>query len=358
MPKKATVVVGAVAVAGTLGVMWVMRKRIVKAMILGKVASEKKQAGLVDKSVILPGGEECQYLERAVAFPKRTLVLLHGFSQTAEELSALLLEMKVPGDVRVVLPYAVGHGKAELARAWRLHAAGEPFPYPESYEVMAERVFEMTEALGFPQGFDVVGYSMGGNMAFWLKHAHPAAVGRTVLAAPAVPGCIADAFHASILAGDAAHGWETKAELEAFMAKIGPPGMPPFPSLVLDALMAIRAEDAPPGYFRGFFPTFLDPANRSHLSLCGGRSVVDPAALLAGAGGLTSDPDPTSARLVVWGANDAICDHGKGARFFQRSVCTEFVTVPGCGHVVFMDPSKNFLVEAVAPRAAKFLYGP
>ena len=59
---------------------------------------------------------------------------------------------------------------------------------------------------------------------------------------------------------------------------------------------------------------------------------------------------------MVWGEDDVICDHDKGKRFFEGSENTQFVSVPGCGHALFVDPSKQFLVKAVAPLAREFLF--
>lgn len=105
------------------------------------------------------------------------LVLLHGFSGSADEWAELLPALAPLRDVIAV--DLIGHGRSS--------APGDPARYTIDHAVVD--LLALLDALGVGRA-DVLGYSMGGRVALHLAAAAPARIGRLILES-ASPG-IAD----------------------------------------------------------------------------------------------------------------------------------------------------------------------
>jgi pimeloyl-ACP methyl ester carboxylesterase len=97
------------------------------------------------------------------------VLLLHGWGDSKEIWRPTIAALA--GEARAVAPDLPGHGGSPLAGAGRM---------PQ----LAERVERLAHATGLVP-FDLVGHSMGGNVALELALAHPELVRRLVLVAPA-----------------------------------------------------------------------------------------------------------------------------------------------------------------------------
>jgi pimeloyl-ACP methyl ester carboxylesterase len=111
------------------------------------------------------------YLEAGAGDP--ATVLLHGWGDTKEIWRPALTALVSRGG-RALAPDLPGHGESPLAGAARMAH-------------LAERVATLAAARGL-RTFDLVGHSMGGNVALELALARPELVRRLVLVAPAALG--------------------------------------------------------------------------------------------------------------------------------------------------------------------------
>lgn len=112
----------------------------------------------------------------------------------------------------------------------------------------------------------------------------------------------------------------------------------PVPNFILKGILR-NMNDCPPGHWDNFPATNLPERNPSYA-----EKVGDPPV----------DCDKTSERLVVGGALDATIDPEKTRHFFSESERTEFVALPGFGHV-FGAKSSDDVISQAAPRIGNFL---
>ncbi|HWQ14269.1 MAG TPA: alpha/beta fold hydrolase, partial [Roseiflexaceae bacterium] len=117
-----------------------------------------------------PASRLC-YLEAGDGEP--VALFLHGWGDSKEIWRPALAALAARGR-RAIAPDLPGHGGSQLAGAARMAH-------------LAERVVALAEARGL-RSFDLVGHSMGGNVALELALARPALVRRLVLVAPAALG--------------------------------------------------------------------------------------------------------------------------------------------------------------------------
>jgi len=97
----------------------------------------------------------------------RPLVLLHGGLMSNETFGPVI-PMLVAAGHRVIAPDLQGHGRtADIDR-------------PIDHRLMADDIAALIRALGLEKP-DLVGYSLGGGVAFWTAVKHPELVGRLVM---------------------------------------------------------------------------------------------------------------------------------------------------------------------------------
>ena len=123
------------------------------------VNGERQRSGLVRKTIDLPGGLNCVYLEGGQGEP---LLLLHGFGANKDNFTRVA-RFLTP-HYRVIVPDTIGFG--ESAR-----------PQEADYSpiAQAERARALAQALGIP-GLHLGGSSMGGHVAMTYAALHPAEV--------------------------------------------------------------------------------------------------------------------------------------------------------------------------------------
>lgn len=107
----------------------------------------------------LEGGVRLRVEEHGAGPP---IVLLHGFTGDASTMS--VLTQRLAATHTVVVPDLIGHGGS----------TGPADRY--GVDAMAAQVIDAVEQLGHPAPFDLVGYSMGGRVAFTMACRHPARV--------------------------------------------------------------------------------------------------------------------------------------------------------------------------------------
>jgi pimeloyl-ACP methyl ester carboxylesterase len=115
----------------------------------------------------------------------RTLVLLHGGLGSGEMFAPVLPALSEGR--KVILPDLQGHGRtADIDR-------------PIDVQVMAEDIAALIEHLGLERP-DVLGYSLGGGVAFFLAARHPELVGKAIILSAPIRR---DAIYADMLAQQA-----------------------------------------------------------------------------------------------------------------------------------------------------------
>ena len=320
MPTAPLIALGSLVGIAALG--WLFRRPIRlalgKALVRSKVNQQLQAAGLVCHAVALPDGTEAWVRERASTRDDAgpPLLVLPGATVDIDFMGARIsgLLKALPGRRVVVieLPY---HG--------RNTPQPPDFTAPEpSLENLASYVETVRAALGIDEPVDLLGYSLGGGLAAQYALDHGGRLRRLVLLAPFFFEACADPFSDALDRAEwrNIHGWETVDEmLHFFQHWLGLPKDAALPTLILDALHALRTERYPPGYWSAFFMA-SDTANTAGRTLLRDRA-ADFAALNV----------PT---LVVTARQDAVCDAVKLARLpevFRPTPCT--VTEVDSGHV-------------------------
>src|SRR5438132_7316497 len=123
------------------------------------VTGERHRSGLVRKTIDLPGGLNCVYLEVGQDEP---LLLLHGFGADKDNFTRVARYLTP--HYRVIVPDLVGFGESA-------HRADVDY----HYAAQAERLRAFVQALGLSR-IDLGGNSMGGGIAMSYAAQHPTEV--------------------------------------------------------------------------------------------------------------------------------------------------------------------------------------
>lgn len=315
--------------------------RSVEAAIGGKLIewgtkTELKRAGLVPKSAMLPrSGIEAYYFERGPQDAALTVVLYHGMSEKAEYMAGFLSALEISLDIRVLIPDAPGHGQ-DLKRARKNPAAFQQ-PTPST---MVDTMVEFLDTLQVKQCY-IVGYSMGGALAYWVRQRRPDVVAKSVLIAPALEQCIDDEFLNDYLTGKKRqHCYETRTDVKILFRDLSHPNRKkkdPVPKFFLEAFARERKRTTPPKHYDNMMHAMLKERGDND-----------------GLWSAKKDVDPGSPRLVLWPDHDFICNHEKGQAYFEESNATDFETIQDCGHSFLADGDSVLL--HVAPRVSRYLF--
>lgn len=130
-------------------------------------------------------GVHMYYETHGPADATRTLVLLHGGLESGERWGPVLPAL---GEGRrLIVPDLQGHGRtADIDR-------------PIDVQLMAEDIAALIEHLGLEKP-DVLGYSLGGGVAFFLAARHPELIGKAIILSAPIRR---DAIYADMLAQQA-----------------------------------------------------------------------------------------------------------------------------------------------------------
>ena len=207
------------------------------------------------------------------------LVLLHGLSGSRRWWRANLSALEAVRSVYVV--ELVGYGSARRQRSLGVRAA-------------ARLLAEWMDALDL-KGADVIGHSMGGQIALWLTVLRPQRVRRLVLACAS--GLLRKKW------------WQVALKLPTAMRR---------------------------GNLR-FVPTILADGVRAGLPnlLRSSRDLLreDISELL---------PQIRAPTLVIWGERDVLVPPALGRMLAQAIAGASFVSLPRAGHVVMVDAPAEF----------------
>ncbi len=343
MPVAIPVVLGCLACIA--GLILCFRRPLLlavgKRLVQSKIDAQLAAAGLVCRPVALPDGTEAWIRERPASRNDAgpPLLVLPGATVDIDFMGARVsgIVQALPGRrvVIIELPY---HG--------RNRPQTRDFSSPEpSMPAMAAYIETVRTALGISEPVDLLGYSLGGGLAAQYAIDHGDGLRRLALLAPFFFEACCDTFSETLDREEwrSIHGWETVDEMLHFFHQwLGMPEDATPPSLILDALHAMRTERYPAGYWSDFF-TASDAVSTTSRTLL--RDRADDFAALG---------VPT---LVVTGRQDAVCDPVKLARLpeiFGPTPCT--VTAVDSAHV-FAGSATRTIFHAARDDLKAFLEG-
>jgi pimeloyl-ACP methyl ester carboxylesterase len=335
--------------------------RSVEAAVGGKLLkfiSRKllKRAGMIKKEVVVssaaaaaaglsatkkqgdrePEPLTIHYYERPGTGP--TLLLCHGITDEARNMAAFvgLIQKKLP-HWRMIVPDLIGHGH-DLDRARKVGTANFDYPTPQR---LLQSMEEFLTALEIKECY-AFGMSLGGAMAYFLQHAHPDVIRKTVIINPALDFVVNEEFIDDFKQGRKNHFCvESRADVKQCFRDLSCPHRKkkdPVPKFLLEAIWQDRLAREPPQHFRTLSLRLIEERGKDPQ----GTYFSSP-----------HDIAPDLPRLVIWPEHDYIADHAKGKAFFAKSTNTTFHSIPDCGHLFHSD-GKNIL-EYAAPILTDYL---
>jgi pimeloyl-ACP methyl ester carboxylesterase len=294
-----------------------------RAWLAAKIAQDVSSAGLAPRTIVLKSsGEPAYVLERGNRSASYALVVCVGFGMNAINIANLLSltdGLRTPADTRVVV--VENYGQLMDAERVRAHAReGRPFPRRNFWAQLSRLHELLTDGLGLCR-IDMIGYSMGGSLAYYLKAEHPELVDQTVLLSPSLYPVISSGFLSAWARNPKLmHAWETKAEVDHFFhTYLIPHAGESFPPDLLQALVDFRTTDFPPNHIAAMFNATMEAGPLDTPE----RQRMQEAKV---------DHDQLAARLVVWASEDKVCDIRLARSFFERSPATTLRVIERCGH--------------------------
>jgi len=304
---------------------------------LGEKQSMKKSK-LISKTVHLPRtGTVMHYLERnndcdEAGEERPTVVFFHGLSDQAKNLCLFIASLEIPDNVRILVPDSPGHGE-NLKRA----KTDPNYQQPKPVDIL-ESMLEFLDVLNVKSPCNLLGYSMGGALAYFLKYKSPERVQKTVLISPSLEYSIDKAFIEDFRSGKKRHMcFESRQDVKLLMRDLSTPNRQkqnPIPKFFLEPIFRNQQKTAPKGHYKEMLEVFFEHMGTSFL-------------------GANQDIDKNSPRLVIWPDSDFICSYQKGKDFFRDSPATTFETVQDCGHM--FHSNGTFILDLVKPLVCQFL---
>jgi pimeloyl-ACP methyl ester carboxylesterase len=304
-----------------------------------------ERARLVKKEVVLEDGLVVHYYEydggvsgKQSTAARPTLLLCHGMTDEAKNLAPVVgfLRKKLP-HWRMIIPDLIGHGH-DLERAKKVGV--DKFDYPTPMRLL-QSMEDLLKALQI-QECSVFGISLGGALAYYLQHAHPAVVRKAILISPAIEHVVDETFIDDFTSRRKNHFCvESRQDCKDLFRDLSCTHRTknnPVPKFFLEAVWQDRLKREPSQHFRTYFSNLLDAKGK------------DPEGTYMGS---STDIAPHARRLVVWPQDDHIANHDKGKAYFDKSPGTQFQSIPECGHL-FHSNGQN-IIELAAPLIVDFL---
>jgi len=346
---------------------------------VGKVAESHalRKSRLVPKSALLPKcSYEFYYHEREAepihgkVVPKKdqpTLIFFHGISQKSEDFAPFINSLQVPPHVRILVPEQSAHGR-DIQRA-RLDA--QNYVQPTQFS-MLESTVEFLDAVECGPNTNAFGISLGGGVCYYVAHARPDIIKRSVLVSPAIVPCVSRDLVRSIREGtNNFFCYESREDVKMLMRDLSTGRddksrrkLDPVPTFFLESIYRYSQKVAPEGHNKAMLESLLasagydgsgelDPTQNNDIN----SAEVDPFSALA-------DIDPQARRLVIWPEKDQIINFQQGKEFFgvkeegdrkftSNSPETEFVSIPDCGHV--FDANGRGIFDIIKPRVQDYM---
>jgi abhydrolase domain-containing protein 6 len=238
------------------------------------------------------GGLPVRYFEslpKAQRMDQGTLVLVHGFGDSAESWSLVL--PKLQGELRIVAPDLAGFGRTPIP------------PEGMSFSVLTDYLGRFLDAVGVQQAA-LAGNSLGGAIAIRYAADHPERVSHLFLldSAGLQPGATIHAPQA-----------KTREEARQMMKDVSGTYHRYVPNFILDDIVR-RAQDPARQQYRDSD----EPTDASEY--------------------LSRIKAPTA---VVWGEGDGLIPAEQAARMHEEIEGSELIVLPGVGHVPQLQAPKR-----------------
>jgi len=298
-----------------------------------------------------------------------TLIFFHGISQKSEDFAHFISQLRIPPNVRILVPEQMAHGR-DIRRA-RLDA--QNYVQPTHYS-MLESTCEFLDAVQCGSNTHAFGISLGGATCYYVANARPDIIKRSVLVSPAIVPCVDKDLVKGIEEGSRNFFcFESREDVKLLMRDLSTGRedtsrrkRDPVPKFFHETIYRTAQTVAPSGHYKAMLTSLLTNVGLTQSDEVGltpetdkfqtEEDEVNPFSA-------TLDIDLNAQRLVIWPEKDQIINFEQGKAFFEvtekggkfssKSSHTEFESVPDCGHV--FDADGKSIMDIIRSRVREYL---
>lgn len=344
---------------------------------VGKAVQNRclKKAALKAKSVSLPlSSYTMHYLEREANNSNQdsavdttnqpTVIFFHGISQPIEDFAAFIVGLDLPSHYRILVPEQCGHGK-DIDRA---RSDDTNYVHPTN-QFMLESTCEFLDVVRCGSKTCGFGISLGGGVLYYVAHARPDIIKRSVLVSPAISSCVDRDLVRGILAGtNNFFCFESRQDVKLLFRDLTTGNddtsrkkKDPLPKFFYEPIYRRSQRRAPKGHFKALLLSLISSSGLDGSdSSSGDQSKNNDLGIFAA----TTDIDPSAHRLVIWPRKDRIINFEQGMSFFRvrsnadgsftsESDQTQFECLPDCGHV--FDADGRIITDIIGEQVRDYL---
>lgn len=246
---------------------------------------------------------------------QQTIIFFHGISQPIEDFGAFIVSLDIPPQFRILVPEQSGHGK-DIERA-RMNGSDYVHPTNKS---MLESTCEFLDVVQCGSNTSGFGISLGGGVLYYVAHAKPDIIKRSVLVSPALVPCIDEDLLRGIL--DGTNNFfcfeESRQDVKLLFRDLSTGNddtsrkkKDPVPKFFYESLYRRSQKIAPKGHYKALLLSLIESVGLSGSDVTSDiipekdhdSNNVDPFAA-------TADIDPSAHRLVIWPEKDRIINFG------------------------------------------------
>eukprot|EP00956_Cyclotella_meneghiniana_P004974 scaffold6157_cov120-Cyclotella_meneghiniana.AAC.2 len=351
---------------------------------VGKAVQNRnlKKAALQAKSVWLPSSSyTMHYLEREASINQDnaavdtkhqpTVIFFHGISQPIEEFAAFIVSLDLPPHYRILVPEQCGHGK-DIERARRSDDTNYVHP---TNQFMLESTCEFLDVVNCGSKTCGFGISLGGAVLYYVAHARPDIIQRSVLVSPAITCCVDKELVTGILDGtNNFFCFESRQDVKLLFRDLTTGNddtsrkkKDPLPKFFYEPIYRRSQKRAPKGHFKALLLSLISSSGLDGNDDSSGDYSKNNNLNIFTA---TTDIDPTAHRLVIWPRKDRIINFEQGMSFFRvrENTCnadgssftsesdqTQFECIPDCGHV--FDVDGRIITDIIRDQVRDYLVG-
>ena len=300
-----------------------------------------------------------------------TILFFHGISQPIEDFAAFIVSLEIPPHFRILVPEQSGHGK-DIERA---RIQDGDYAHPTNL-TMLETTCEFLDVVQCGRDTSGFGISLGGGVLYYVAHARPDIIQRSVLVSPALASCVDTCLLRGILDGtNNFFCFESRQDVKLLFRDLttGKDDLSrkkrdPVPKFFYESIYRKSQKIAPKGHYKSLLLNLIssvgldgDETVHNHMEkdVESSTNEVDP--FMA-----TIDIDPCAQRLVIWPEKDRIINFEQGMNFFQvrqssdgtftsKSEGTQFESIPDCGHL--FDAKGKIITDIIKANVRGYLLG-
>lgn len=299
-----------------------------------------------------------------------TLIFCHGIGGQCTDFVDFINKLKIPSNVRILIPEQAGHGK-DIERAKLEGVANYIQP---THETMLESSSEWLDEVHAGDNCNIFGISMGGAVAYYLHHKRPDKIRRAVLVSPAIPECIDKDFIESILNGtNNFFCFESREDVKMLMRDLSTgreddtrTKKDPVPKFFYETIYRLDKKSGQEGHKRALLTNLLKGTGLTHSGniIMNGNNNINNNIIdldMEEEDGnakfrAVTDIHEDATRLVMWPNKDQLINYERGKSFFEDSTSkgdTQFETIPDCGHCFHENGA--YIMKLIRPRTREYL---